>query len=340
MENIKIFTLKLLTGIFAVLALASCGGDSGGGAATGKSPRPSAIGKVGEIMVVIGNPDWDSELGDTIRAILQTPYPMLPQHESSFSLIQVSNSALNSVMRKHRNILLISIAPENQEPKLTIVRDPWANPQIVITAFGTDIQSIAKLLSDKSNAMINLYEQAELDRQTAISFQYADEKNVDTVKKRFGIDLSVPTGYYLMRNDSDFLWFESQTSNTSVGLFVYSFPAVGDSSLTVNYLIEKRNSILKEKVHGARDSSWMTTTDFITPELEIKNDKKNNRQYGEIRGLWELVNDYMGGAFLSRSYIDKQKNIVITVEGYVYAPLDKKRDFVRKIAGIINTLDL
>lgn len=333
MEHIKNFTLKLLTATFVVLAFASCGNDS-------SSARPSAIGKVGEVMVITSNPDWDSELGDTIRAIFQRPYPMLPQHESSFSLIQVSNAAMNSVIRKHRNILLISISDENTEPKLTIVRDPWSSPQTVITAFGTDIKSVVKLLSDKSNAMLKLYEQAELDRQTSISHQYADEKNVDTVKKRFGIDLSVPTGYYLMRNDSNFLWFESQTSNTSVGLFVYSFPSIGDSALTVKYLVEKRNAILREKVHGTRDSSWMTTTDFILPELEIKNDKKNNCQYGEIRGLWELVNDYMGGAFLSRSYIDEQKKRVITVEGYVYAPLDKKRDFVRKIAGIINTLEL
>jgi hypothetical protein len=92
---------------------------------------------------------------------------------------------------------------------------------------------------------------------------------------------------------------------------------------------------MKEKVHGARDSSWMTTTKLIMPELEIK--KFKGLQYGELRGLWELVNDYMGGPFVSRSYIDPNRQRIVTVEGYIYAPRFDKRDYVRRVMGIINT---
>jgi hypothetical protein len=79
----------------------------------------------------------------------------------------------------------------------------------------------------------------------------------------------------------------------------------------------------------------MTTTRMLMPELEIK--KINGLRCCELRGLWELVNDYMGGPFVSRSYCDEKNRRIVTVEGYIYAPRFDKRDYVRRVLGIINT---
>jgi hypothetical protein len=300
-------------------------------------PKPGATGKIGELLVIIENHHWNSEVGDTIRAIFECPYPVLPQTEKFYTLIPVANSSFLPVMQKHRNILLISVSNEITEAKLTIKHDNWSIPQIVLNAAGPDISSIAKLLSDKREYMINLYEQAELERQSKNVKAFSDTTINRTIKKRFDVDLHVPSGYYtIMRNDAGFIWLETQSNHNSIGVLVYSYPFVDDSTFTVNYLVNKRDSILKEKIHGSRDSSWMTTTKFIVlPKLEIK--KFKGLQYGELRGLWELVNDYMGGPFVSRSYIDTKKQRIVTVEGYVYAPRFEKRDYVRRVLGIINT---
>jgi len=261
---------------------------------------------------------------------------MLPQSEKSFTLIPVANSSFLPIMQKHRNILLISISGEFTETKLTISRDLWAMPQIVLNAVGPDIHSIAKILTEKRETMMNLYEQAELERQSKNVTAFSDTTVHRKIKERFDVSLHVPSGYYtIMRNDADFMWLETQTKHNSVGILIYTYPFVDDSTFTVKYLVDKRDAILKEKVPGARDSSWMTTTRVFMPELTIK--KYKNLQYGELRGLWELVNDYMGGPFISRSYIDETKRRIVTVEGYVYAPRDSKRDDIRRVSGIINT---
>jgi hypothetical protein len=318
--------------VTVLMAIVSCGGNT-------SIPKPGATGKIGELLVIIDNSYWDSEVGDTIRSIFEKPYPMLPQTEKYFTLIPVANSSFLPVMQKHRNILLISISSELPESKLTISHDLWAKPQIVLNAIGVDISSVAKVLDEKREYMINLYEQAELERQSANVKAYSDTMINRKIKERFDVDFHVPSGYYtIMRNDADFVWLETQSNHNSIGVFVYSYPFVDDSTFTLNYLVNKRDLIMKEKVRGARDSSWMTTTKFIMPELEIK--KFKGLQYGELRGLWELVNDYMGGPFVSRSYIDEKKRRIVTVEGYVFAPRFDKRDHVRRILGIINTFSL
>jgi hypothetical protein len=321
----------LYTFVIAIvlMTVVSCGDST-------NLPKPGATGKIGELLVIIEKPYWDSELGDTIRSIFEKPYPGLANSEKFFTLIPVANSSFLPVMQKHRNILLISISPELSEAKLTINRDHWATPQIVLNAIGSDISAVSKILSNKSEYMVSLYEQIELERQSENVKIYSDTMINRKIRDGFDIDLHVPSGYYtIMRNDPGFIWLETQSNHNSIGVFVYSYPFVDDSTFTVNYLVNKRDAVMKEKVHGARDSSWMTTTKIIMPKLEIK--KFKGLQYGELRGLWELVNDYMGGPFVSRSYIDEKKRRIVTVEGYVYAPRFEKRDYVRRVMGIINT---
>ncbi|MDR1898365.1 MAG: DUF4837 family protein [Prevotellaceae bacterium] len=319
----------------------SCGGGGG------DYLKPGATGKIGELLVIIDNAHWDSELGETIRSIFQKPYPKLPQIESSFTLLPLANSSFLPIMQRHRNILLVKASGDFPEAKLTISRDLWAKPQIVLHAVGPDIHSVAKVLSEKQDIMMKLYEQAELDRQSESARIYSDPEIHKAIEARFGISLDVTTGrsYHIMRNDPDFMWLESQSNRNSLGIFIYTYPYVDSSTFTVRYLVNKRDSILKEKVHGSRDSSWMTTTtnltqelEYLMPELEIK--KFRGLVYGELRGLWDLVNDYLAGPFVSRSYIDTAKNRIITVEGYVWAAGFSKRNLVREILGIINTFSV
>ena len=39
---------------------------------------PSISGKAGEVLVVIENADWNAELGEEVRSVLEDEYPYLP----------------------------------------------------------------------------------------------------------------------------------------------------------------------------------------------------------------------------------------------------------------------
>ncbi|HNZ72795.1 MAG TPA: DUF4837 family protein, partial [Prolixibacteraceae bacterium] len=58
----------------------------------------------------------------------------------------------------------------------------------------------------------------------------------------------------------------------------------------------------------------------------------------EVRGLWQVENDFMGGPFVSLSILDVLKRRVVTVEGFVYAPANKKRNLLQQVEAMAYSL--
>ena len=57
-----------------------------------------------------------------------------------------------------------------------------------------------------------------------------------------------------------------------------------------------------------------------------------------MRGLWECVGDHMGGPFYSFTYLSPDKNYCITVDGFVYAPQENKRNYLREVEAIVKSI--
>ena len=80
----------------------------------------------------------------------------------------------------------------------------------------------------------------------------------------------------------------------------------------------------------------MTTyEEYIPKEREI-NLKGNYAK--ELRGLWHVQGDFMGGPFVSYSMVDEHRNRVITIDGYVYAPKFDKREYLRQLHALALTV--
>jgi len=60
----------------------------------------------------------------------------------------------------------------------------------------------------------------------------------------------------------------------------------------------------------------------------------------EIRGLWKMVGDMMGGPFVSHARLDEKNQRVVVVEGFVYAPEKNKRNLIRQVEASLYTLRL
>jgi len=57
-----------------------------------------------------------------------------------------------------------------------------------------------------------------------------------------------------------------------------------------------------------------------------------------MRGIWESVRDKMGGPFYSYTFITADGKSCITVDGFVYAPQENKRDYLREVEAIVKTV--
>ena len=61
----------------------------------------------------------------------------------------------------------------------------------------------------------------------------------------------------------------------------------------------------------------------------------NGRSWIELRGLWEVENDFMGGPFVSYTTLDERTNRLITLDCYVYSPKYGKRNYLRALEHLV-----
>lgn len=297
-------------------------------------------GKAGEVEVIADKSLWNSEIGETLRTILSSEYPFLPQPEPAFNLLNISVESFSrlSAYQIHRNILFVDVnATKYSEAKMTSQRDTWASPQIIIKLTGPTSESIVSLLNEQKNRLWSLLEQAEVDRQSSNAQTYADAQLGQMVRDKFGIRLSIPQGYRKNKplgNPSDFMWFGYDTNRASTGIFVYSYPYTDTAQFSLKALNDKRQELLKQYVPSSREGSYMMTSPYVEPEYTPMTYK--GTFIGRLRGLWRVHNGYMGGPFVAYSMIVGNK--IVTVEGYVYAPKTEKRNYVRQMLGMLTTM--
>ena len=58
----------------------------------------------------------------------------------------------------------------------------------------------------------------------------------------------------------------------------------------------------------------------------------------ETRGTWEVVNDYMAGPFLNYYIKDLKNNRTIVIEGFVFSPSVRKREYLVELEAIVRSL--
>ena len=88
---------------------------------------------------------------------------------------------------------------------------------------------------------------------------------------------------------------------------------------------------------GEKPGMYMQTDTLCTVVRPIV---VHNNYAMEMRGLWIMRNDCMGGPYVSHHRVDTENNRVIVVEGFVYAPEKMKRGLIRRLEGSLYTLKL
>lgn len=329
----KNFLKYLAAALAIVLALASCSEEK-----KRKALLPNISGKAGEIVVVIDKGNWEGNVGNTLRDSLACEAPYLPQREPMFSLVNVPQNAFNNMFQIHRNILVMNINPSVTEPGVVIRKDVWAAPQTVIYVNAHDSEEAVALIKENSAKMIAVFEQAERDRIIRNIKKYEAHKLATVVTEMAGGSPHFPSSYKLKKRTSDFIWIEYAIQGVTQGVLIYKYPVEeGEQMLSLDNIIENSNEILKNNVPGMFDNTYMTIGDFARPALEYKRYK--GLEFAEVRGFWEVVNDFMGGPFVSHAFYSQDGKDVIVLQGFVYAPKYDKRQYLRQVESTLYSFE-
>ena len=292
---------------------------------------PSVSGKAGEIIVVMEKPDWEDTLGGDVRDLLACDCPWLAQKEPLYNLVNVVPSAFVDLFKVHRNIILFQVGPQIDTTGIIYKHDVWASPQCVIQLSAPTSAQASELLKEKGPMIISSIEQAERDRVIRNTLRYEERSIYPAVTKVFGGSPHFPSGYKLRKITDDFAWI-ADDKQVYQDVFIYRYPVEADP-FTLDKIVAHRNAILKENVPGMFDGTYMTTSEFFTPTLEYL--KYRGRDLVQVRGMWEVQNDFMGGPFVSHSFYSPDGREIYVAEAWVYAPQFDKRQYLRQVESVL-----
>lgn len=305
--------------------------------------KKTAQGSPYEVLVVCDGAEWESPLGAELRAVLETPVEMLNQVEPMFNVVRITARDFKHLLPSYRNIMKVLCSPSVAETAILAQYDVVASPQIVLTFQGPSIDAMVDYLKQNGASLLQVLEIAERNRTIEYARKQGAKALEKMIAKQFNIAMSISNGYLFRAESENFLWASNEYPVASQGFFLYTHPFNGKSSLTTESLVKARNEFAK-RIPGPKDNSYMTTVKQI-PNIEDdgyvsflpqrKVVKVNGRDWIELRGFWEVANDFMGGPFVSYTTLDERSGQLLTLDCYVYSPKYGKRNFLRPLEHLL-----
>ena len=323
--------------IVLLLALACIVASCGDNTRTAKKDR--SVGGTSEILVVTQNDEqWNGRIGDSLRHIFLEPQYGLPQPESRNELAHINMSAFSDMFKKHKNIIEVEIDPSLEKAMAETAEDLWSAPQRYIKISAPNITSCVELLDQQKEIYQQWFDKVERKRIMNVFRPNKDDEIMDAIAKRFGFTLTVPQGFFIAKNEPDFMWLRKEQERSSACLVIYQTPYKDTIQFSAPCLITMRDMMMQQHIPGPLEGSYMATeTEFVPPMVTPVKDYPAGYTV-EMRGMWRVVNDFMGGPFVSYTFADSRTGNLVTVEGYYYEPNQKKRSQLLQLESIAYSL--
>lgn len=299
---------------------------------------PNASGLPYEMLVVMDDEQWERPLGRAVFEVLDSDVPGLPQSERSFRITRVDPSGMKSNMfRIMRNIIKVDIQKIYTQPKFKFARDVYSYPQMVMTLQAPDEASLAQYVKENAQSILDFFTKSEMNREINNLREKHNPIVSQLAQELLDVDVWVPYEVNKYKKGKDFLWASTNTGKKDMSIVLYSYPYTDRNTFTLEYFLNKRDSVMKVNIPGGPEGSYMATQrDYVYVK-----DATVHGKYAQVaRGLWRVQGDRMGGPFVSHSRVDEVNGRVIVAEAFVYAPESLKRDLIRRMEAALYTVQL
>lgn len=322
-------SLFTLTALCCLLLLVSC---------TKEQIFPQASGRPYEVLVVLDNKTWEAPAGRALFDILDTDVPCLPQSERSFHITQIEPKDLSANFSIFRNIIQVNIDKSQfSRTGMRFSRNKYAMDQIVLTINSPSEDDFQQFCIKHKQEVLDFLTRTEMNRLIKELETKYSKVTYDLAWQVFTCRFYAPKELKAYKKGTQFFWTSNNTASGLENICMYSYPYEGPETFNKEYMTAKRDSVMKLNLPGEKPGMYMKTDTLCTITKPIV---VHNRYAMEMRGLWYMENDCMGGPFVSHSRVDTETNRVIVVEGFVYAPEKMKRGLIRRLEGSLYTLQL
>ena len=353
--------------------LFSCGKDSseviGNGTATNPNKSKSvdkelAKGPLSKIYIIADDSTWDTAMTDTVIYYFQSAFPILPSPEPLYDLMRYSTQKIKNKKerRELRTYLLIADLSDKESPatkmalkdigpekakaieasgtyKLIIGKDKWAEKQIIVYLMGYGKEQLYENIRTNFNSIDKAIRKGERSkRNNSIYLGGKNSKVKSEIRESMSINFEVPSDFKLAMNDkeSELIWLRKETSKASLNIMIKNMGNFNEADFSKEGMKAIRNE-LGQFVSSNRENTYMIINDIDLP-MYMSSTSFNNNFALEARGIWELENDFMGGAFISYIVHNPNTDQVFFIDGFAHAPGEDKREHMLQLEHILKTL--
>lgn len=325
--------------------------------------KPNALGKINEIVVLTEDELWDSPVQDTFDYYFGSAYPIMPRPEPLFDMrhFNLNELDMEPLRRELRTyVLLADLSQEDArttkmiksdignerfqkalsgEITTTVGRDKWAKGQLIIYLMGENREALFDVIRENYPAVarrINEHDKLSLNQKV-----YAAKTNIglsNTIEQDFDIHIEVPNKYQkaIYNPEDNIAWLRKDDKDYIMNIVVRKFPYTSENQLSTQNIKKLRNDYGRDYMSTSEAGSYMIINDKDLPVFDYTYDI-DGRYTREIRGIWEMVNDYLGGPFATYVVLNEEKNEIIFVDTFIYAPGKDKRDMMQQLDHIVKT---
>ena len=313
--------------LFALIALVSCNNNE-----TKEAYKQKSVGNINSLQILITDELWDDSVGEEIRNYFAAPTEGLPQVEPLFSINQMDPSTFSGFIKSNRLFLHVTIGKED---KFTLVTNEYAKPQTGAIITAKTKEGLIKLIAEKQEEIIEAFFKSEIkerQRRTSIS-----PLVIDSLKERFGLNIKMPSAYRIAHKGADFYWIRKDLKKTgSTNILIYEVPlnSISSDSTALREILTIRDSIggyhLPVEDNGRFGTDYSYSPNFYITELD------ENFAY-KTKGVWDVKGEFMAGPFLNYAVKDEKNNRYLIIEGFTFAPAERKRNLQFELESIIKS---
>ena len=310
--------------------LTSCASDSNG---DGKKKVTAKAQSSPYELLVVANKDWlKTDVGQTLVETVETPIEGLPQMEPNFRVTYINPDAFNGTFKGYSNVIFAEVGKKHSKAEMRIAHDEYCRPQLVVFLSAPDGQAFVKLMQKHAQQILDLFNAQEFAREHEVLEKKYSKAVMKQAKKQFGIEVKVPSDIDDIKVGKDFLWASDSKREFRTNVCIYTLPM---RDLSLEEFVVARDSVMKINIPGGREDQWMETDSRTVTSRIVE---RNGQQVMEVRGLWDMKNDAMGGPFVCYVQADASGQKLLAAEGFVFAPEEKKRAMIRKLEAAIQTV--
>lgn len=301
----------------------------------------TTIGSDYQVMVICDDDIWNGDLAMAVCDLLESDIPGLVRPEGYFNIAkQVDPQSATDMDKRYGIVFKVELSAASTEPKYSVVSNIYARPQIILTLTAADAEQAVSYIYSHADELREVMNESERNEAIKAASGKPAKQLMDDFAKNTGHTMLIPYSFSKANPaDEELTWYIRDYANKAQYIFAFTTDydpevSIEDESATIANAINHKFNTISSK--GA-DGSYMQ----ISPYREVVADVLdiNGTPMLELRGCWEVENDYMGGSFTAYTIFDSETSRATVVIFAIYAPEDTQRNLMRELECLIYTLE-